>query len=80
MPKCLRSGDKGSKPHGVPCGVAQIFCAALGPYVSDLTNVTSKCSKRQYVLNDMSVIEGNRSRHVCEKQGAIGEALEDTCQ
>ena len=33
-PKYMRSGDTGSKPPGVPCGVAQLFCAALGPYVS----------------------------------------------
>ena len=33
-PICLRSGDTGSKPPGVPCGVAQSFCAALGPFVS----------------------------------------------
>ena len=33
MLKCLRSGDTGSNP-GVPCGVAQFFCAASGPYVS----------------------------------------------
>ena len=62
-----------------PVGVAHIFCAALGPYVADLTNVTSKCSKRQYVSNFMSVTEGKGSRHVCEKQGAVLEALEDTC-
>ncbi len=34
MPKYLRSGDTSSKPPRVPCGVAQFFCAALGPYVS----------------------------------------------
>ncbi len=60
-------------------GVAQIFRAALGPYVPGLTNVTSKCRKRHYVLNDMSVTEGKGSRHVSE-QGAVREALEDTCQ
>ena len=29
--KCLRSGDTGSKPPGVPCGVAQILLRGLRP-------------------------------------------------
>ncbi len=81
-PKCLRSGDTGSKPPGVPRRGRVIFCAALGSYVSGLiTNVTSKCSKMIVRQNERYDCHRRKQDHdTCVKQGAVREALEDTCQ